>query len=420
MNVYDSSRMMDVLIQDGYTQIHTPKDADLIILNTCHIREKAAEKVYSDLGRLKPEKKRNPNLIIILAGCVAQAEGEAAIKRMPIINMVIGPQNYHRIPEFIEEIESKHGRIVDVDLKADEKFDALPTPQTSKTAAYVVIQEGCDNFCTFCVVPYTRGREYSRPPADILKEIQALTEQGVVEVTLLGQNVNSYKQGDCTLADLIKKVAEIDAIKRIKFFTSNPQSMTDELISLYKTEPKLMPFIHLPIQSGSDKILKKMNRKHEKAEYLDIIKRLREARPDIAVSGDFIVGFPDETDEDFEETLSLVKAVKYAQAYSFKYSPRPKTPAAKMENQIDETVKSERLERLQDLLNEQQIEFNRNSIGKQFEILIERDGKYEGQLIGRSPYMQSVYIVGDSFIMDKLVKVEIEDAFGNSLKGKAI
>jgi len=425
MNVYDSSRMMDILSHFGYTKTDTYQNADIVILNTCHIREKAAEKVYSDLGRIKKEKLKKSDMIIIVAGCVAQAEGEKMLKRTPYIDMVLGSQNYHRLPEFITQIIRKQGKIVELDFVAEEKFDNLPAPKTVASTAFVAIQEGCDNFCTFCVVPYTRGREYSRSVNEIIDEIKSLAEQGVIEVDLLGQNVNSYrgKNSDgslASLADLINKVAEIDAIKRIRFTTSNPQSMSNELISLYKNEPKLMPFVYLPIQAGSDNILKKMNRKHTASQYLEIIDKLKEARPDIAISSDFIVGFPEETDEDFNQTLEIVKKVKYAQAYSFKYSKRDGTPASIMKNQVDETVKVERLEILQNLINQQQIEFNQNTVGKVFAVLVKRKGKHNGQVVGRSPYMQGVHMIGGDEYMNKLVNVEIKEAFGNSLRGEIV
>lgn len=450
MNVYDSKRMADVLKPHGYEQSESADDADLVILNTCHIREKAAEKVYSEIGRLKAQKEvqaqGGKNMYIAVAGCVAQAEGPEMMKRAPAIDMVLGPQTYHRLPDMLKTAEEQRSggrrsaRVLDTDFPVDSKFDHLPDDSDfDGPAAFLTIQEGCDKFCTFCVVPYTRGAEYSRPVKDIVDEAKRLVAKGVVEITLLGQNVNAFhgddgKGGTATLGALIAELDKIDGLGRIRYTTSHPRDMDDELIFAHRDIASCMPYLHLPVQSGSDRILDAMNRKHTREEYFRVIERLREAKPDLALSSDFIVGFPGETDEDFEDTLDLVRRVKYAQAYSFKYSPRPGTPASVNEDQVPEDVKSERLARLQALINEHQLEFNESTLGREMDVLLEREGKLEGQLLGRSPYLQSVHVdltkhdnaldlTGDkpySKFMGKLVRVRIVEAGPNSLKGELV
>ncbi|WP_375164693.1 tRNA (N6-isopentenyl adenosine(37)-C2)-methylthiotransferase MiaB [Temperatibacter marinus] len=445
MNVYDSERMEDVLRPEGYQITEQPDDADLVILNTCHIREKAAEKVYSDIGRLRPHKdgktKNGEEMVIAVAGCVGQAEGAEMMRRAPVVDMVIGPQTYHRLPELLKDVKEQRkdkssARVLDTDFPVEAKFDHLPKVEKAKgPAAFLTVQEGCDKFCAFCVVPYTRGAEYSRPSADIIRDAKRMASEGVVEITLLGQNVSAYhgddgNGGETTLGTLIRELDKIDGIERLRYTTSHPTEIDDELLTAHRDVESCMPYLHLPIQSGSDKILKAMNRRHTGDEYRSTIGRLREMRPDIALSGDFIVGFPGETDQDFEDTLQLVRDVKYSQAYSFKYSQRPGTPAATDEDQVPEEVKAERLARLQALLTEQQIEFNSTSVGKKMKILLERPGKQEGQLIGRSPYLQAVHVdlskenialdetgnkAYNSF-MGRMVEVEILEAGPHSLK----
>lgn len=429
MNVYDSLRMKDVLAPHGYSETESVDNADLVILNTCHIREKASEKVYSELGRIRERKDQlageGRQMLIGVAGCVAQAEGEEMMRRAPYIDMVFGPQSYHHLPEMLTKATRAQGGVVELDFPEVQKFDFLPeATHTDGASAFVSVQEGCDKFCTFCVVPYTRGAEYSRPVAAIEQEVRGHVSRGVVEVTLLGQNVNAYhgsgEQGDWTLGRLIRHLAQIDGLERIRYTTSHPRDMDDELIAAHADESKLMPYLHLPIQAGSDKILKAMNRKHKAADYLAIIEKLRAARPDIALSSDFIVGFPGETDEDFEATLRLVESVHYASAFSFKYSARPGTPAASIAEQVPEEVKTERLARLQALLTSQQTQFNRSTIGKTLPVLIEKQGRYDGQVIGKSPYMQSV-IIGDAMhLIGKLVDVRITDGHMNSLRGELL
>jgi tRNA-2-methylthio-N6-dimethylallyladenosine synthase len=435
MNVYDSARMVDVMAPSGYTEVDTPEEADIVILNTCHIREKAAEKVYSELGRLRELKKeksgRGENLLIGVAGCVAQAEGEEMRRRAPVVDLVLGPQTYHRLPEYVERLANGGPGIVETEFPADDKFASLPAPERRKTlargaTAFLTIQEGCDKFCTFCVVPYTRGSEFSRPVARILDEARALAEAGVREITLLGQNVNAYHGEDekgraATLGDLIRRLAAIDGIARLRYTTSHPSDMDEALIAAHAEVPELMPYLHLPVQSGSDRILAAMNRRHDAETYIRLVERIRAANPGIAMSSDFIVGFPGETEEDFEATLALIRAVGYAQAYSFKYSPRPGTPAATEEDQLPEEAKSERLQRLQALLGEQQIAFNSACAGRTMPVLFDRRGRGESQLVGRSPYLQSVH-VGDApeNLFGKLVDVEIEEGYRNSLRGRLL
>ena len=425
MNVYDSERMATSLGADGYNEVSSPEEADMILLNTCHIREKAAEKIYSDLGRFKSLKAKNPDLKIGVTGCVAQAEGEEIIKRQPLVDIVVGPQAYHRLPAMAKSIENGK-KIVDTEFPEEDKFEHLPTAPKSKRApsAFLTVQEGCDKFCAFCVVPFTRGAEVSRPVSQIINEAQDLVERGVRDITLLGQNVNAYhgKMGnnDASLPQLIKELSNIEDLKRIRFTTSHPNDMTQELIDAHGEIEKLMPYLHLPVQSGSDKILKGMNRKHTTKSYLEVIEKLRIARPDIALSGDFIVGFPGESDEDFEQTLELVREVKYAQAYSFKYSTRPGTPAAESKKQVPEEIKSERLSRLQSLLSQHQKEFMETMVGKTLPVLLERPGRLDGQLVGRSEYLHGVHASIDHAQIGDIVNLRILGADTNSLRAEFV
>jgi len=429
MNAYDSVRMQDVMAPLGYSASDTPEGADLIILNTCHIREKAEEKVYSDLGRIRAEKEskkaRGEKMLIAVGGCVGQAEGAEIIKRAPYVDMVLGPQSYHQLPEMVTRAIREGGGIVELDFPTVQKFDLLPEITSSQgAAAFLSVQEGCDKFCSFCVVPYTRGAEYSRTPQAIEAEARRLVDQGALEITLLGQNVNAYhgEQNGKTwsLADIIAQLAKINGLERIRYMTSHPRDMSDDLIAIHGAEPKLMPFLHLPVQSGSNEILKRMNRKHDREFYLDIIARLRKSRPDIAFSSDFIVGFPGESDRDFDDTMQLVEQVQYAQAYSFKYSPRPGTPAAVDDRQIAENIKNERLQRLQDLLRHQQTAFNESCVGRTMSVLLDRDGKHDGQLLGKSPYMQSVHVSAPEAFRGQLVDMRMTGAYLNSLAGEII
>jgi len=389
MNVYDGERMAEMLTDQGMTAAENAGEAELVVLNTCHIREKAAEKAYSDIGRLRREDGSKP--LIALAGCVAQAEGAEAKRRSQLIDIVVGPQAYHRLPDMVRQ--ASHGaRPVDTDMPAISKFDALPPRRRASPSAFLSVQEGCDKFCTYCVVPYTRGAEISRPWNDVVTEARALVDCGAREIVLLGQNVNAWSDGDRGLAELIRTLATIDGLERIRYTTSHPMDMTDALIAAHAEVDKLMPYLHLPVQSGSNRILKAMNRSHTTEAYLDILDKMRSARPDVALSGDFIVGFPGETEQDFEATLKMVDEVRYASAYSFKYSPRPGTPAAVMEDQIPREVMDERLQRLQERINAQRLAFNRSKIGTDTEVLIERRGKLPGQMIGRSPWLQSVHV----------------------------
>jgi tRNA-2-methylthio-N6-dimethylallyladenosine synthase len=439
MNVYDSERMADVLAPMGYVASATAEDADLVILNTCHIREKAAEKVYSDLGRLKVLRAEREaagagRMTIAVAGCVAQAEGAEIMRRQPAVDLVVGPQSYQSLPDLIARVGgdaalmrplagAAQARIA-ADFAADAKFDALPKARAvSGPAAFLTVQEGCDKFCTFCVVPYTRGAEYSRPVAAIVDEAKRLADQGVREVTLLGQNVNAYNgQGPdgapWSLARLIRRLGEIEGLSRIRYTTSHPRDMGEDLIAAHGEIEALMPYLHLPVQSGSDRVLKAMNRAHTAESYLDLIGRIRAARPDIALSGDFIVGFPGETDADFQATLDLIEAVGYASAFSFKYSRRPGTPAAAMAGQVDDEVKSERLARLQALLERQQQAFNRATVGRTLPVLFERIGRNPGQIVGRSPYLQGVWAEGAADLIGQIAEVAIEGSGSNSLSGK--
>ena len=420
MNVYDSERMGDALARDGYQSVDSVEAADLVLINTCHIREKAAEKVYSQLGRLAQLKKQRNSqggdLMVAVAGCVAQAEGHEIIRRAPVVDVVIGPQTYHRLPEALEKAR-RGDSVVETEFPAEDKFDGLPaTPEKAirarGVAAFLTVQEGCDKFCTFCVVPYTRGAEVSRPVDRIVTEARRLAEAGVREITLLGQNVNAWHGlgGDGRewgLGELVRHLATIDGIDRIRYTTSHPRDMDDALISAHRDLPQLMPYLHLPVQAGSDRILKAMNRRHTAAEYIRLVGRIRDARPDIALSGDFIVGFPGETDEDFEDTMRLVREVKYASAFTFKYSIRPGTPGAEMDGQVDEAVKAERLARLQDLINEQTRAFGRDCVGKVVDLLLEKPGRNTGQLIGRSPWLQPVIVDAKLGQIGDIVRVRI-------------
>jgi tRNA-2-methylthio-N6-dimethylallyladenosine synthase len=427
MNVYDSARMADVLAPLGYGPVDDADGADMVILNTCHIREKAAEKVYSELGRLRPLKRRRREaggrMILAVAGCVAQAEGEEILRRAPYVDMVFGPQTYHRLPEMVARLSRTAGAVLDTDFPAESKFDHLPDSAPSGDAtAFLTVQEGCDKFCTFCVVPYTRGAEFSRPAGEVLDEARHLAAAGVREITLLGQNVNCYhglspEGGEWGLGRLIEAVAEVRGIERIRYTTSYPADMDGALIAAHRDVPQLMPFLHLPVQSGSDRILGAMNRRHTSDDYRHLADRLRRARPDLVLSSDFIVGFPGETDADFRATLDLVRDVGFAQAYSFKYSPRPGTPAATLETQVPDAVKDERLATLQALLNDQQLAFNRSCVGRIMPVLLNRHGKRPNQLVGRSPYMQPVHVDAAEPLFGTTAGLEIVTAHANSLAG---
>ena len=428
MNVYDSNRMVDILSSLGYKPVDVPDDADMMILNTCHIREKATDKVFSELGRLRPHKDakeaKGEKMLIAVAGCVAQAEGDFIMERAPYVDMVFGPQTYHELPEMVLKAAGDD-RVVNTEFPTISKFDHLPDQHTIEGAsAYLSIQEGCDKFCTFCVVPYTRGSEYSRGAQEVIDEAHRLVEQGALEIILLGQNVNAYHgtgpDGKTwSLADLIHAISEIDGVERIRYSTSHPRDMDDDLIDAHGSIQKLMPFLHLPVQSGSDRILKAMNRKHSADLYRDIIARLRKARPDIAFSSDFIIGFPGETEQDFEDTMQLARDTVYASCYSFKYSARPGTPAANIQAAIvPDHIASDRLKRFQALINEQQAAFNKTCEGKTLPILFDRKGKKEGQLSGRSPFFQSVYVQGNERLIGNIINVKITNAFDNSLTGE--
>ncbi len=430
MNVYDSARMASMLEAMGYEKTEKQSEADLVLFNTCHIREKAAEKLFSDLGRallIKNERlEKGLKTVIGVAGCVVQAEDEEIFKRAPYVDFAFGPLTYHRLPEILKKIkEKKAENVLDTDFPAVSKFDFLPENKAHGGTAFLAIQEGCNNFCTYCVVPYTRGAEYSRPIADVISEAKRLVSSGALELNLLGQNVNSYHGEDengheRSLAYLLNKVAEIDGLKRLRYTTSYPADVTDELIACHHNIEILMPYLHLPVQSGSNRILKLMNRRHTRETYLETVQKLKEANSKLEMSSDFIVGFPSETDEDFEQTLDLVQKVQYIQAFSFKYSKRPGTPAAVMENQVEEKVKKERLDILQNKLFTLQENFNKASIGKVMDVLFEEKGRHKGQLIGRTPYMQNVHVVTNEENMFHIQKVLIEDATTNSLKGKVI
>ncbi len=430
MNVYDSTRMNDVLAPFGYVESDTPEGADLVILNTCHIREKAAEKMYSDLGRLRIEKNaqaaEGKRMLIAVAGCVAQAEGEEIIARMPYVDMVVGPQSYHTLPDLIAETELTRQSITKLDFTEEKKFDLLPESlQTQGASAFVSIQEGCDKFCTFCVVPYTRGAEFSRPVEAILREVQTHLAQGAMEITLLGQNVNAYHGVDAAgnevgLAALLHEIARLSGLRRLRYTTSHPRDMDDALIRAHGEIDVLMPLLHLPVQSGSDRILKAMNRKHTAAEYIGIVERLRAARPDIAFSSDFIVGFPGETDADFEDTMKLVETVGFMTGYVFKYSPRPGTPAAEKQDQVSPKVMEARMRRLMDTLAAAQLHFNQRALGTVQPVLVDRPGKRAGQWIGKTPYMQSVVLENAVHYDQQMIDVRISEAYGLSLKGEIV
>jgi len=429
MNVYDSARMADVMTPLGYRSVETADDADLVILNTCHIREKAADKVYSELGRLRilqeEKAQRGGRMLLAVAGCVAQAEGEEILDRAPCVDIVFGPQTYHRLPEMIAKVRQQDGvRVLDTDFPAEDKFDFLPEETAAMgVTQYLTVQEGCDRFCTFCVVPYTRGAEQSRDAVAIEAEARRLVASGAREITLLGQNVNAYHGvgpdgREWGLGRLIRQLAEIDGLRRIRYTTSHPKDMDDALIAAHGDVPALMPFLHLPVQSGSDRVLQAMNRQHTADDYRRIVDRLRAARPDIALSSDFIVGFPGESDADFAATLRLVTDIGYAQAYSFKYSPRPGTPAAGMEAQVAEDAKAERLAGLQQLLRAQQDRFNRAQLGQELQVLFESSGRHDGQLLGRSPYLQSVHAAAPAALIGRTARLRIAEVLPNSLRGE--
>jgi tRNA-2-methylthio-N6-dimethylallyladenosine synthase len=433
MNVYDSQRMADLVAGQGYAEASTVEDADLIVLNTCHIRERASEKVFSELGKLRELKearwRSGRRTTLVVAGCVAQAEGAEILRRQPAVDVVVGPQSYHRLPELLDQAHVRSG-VIDTDFPVDDKFAHLPATRAETIArrgvsAFVTVQEGCDKFCSFCVVPYTRGAEASRPVRAVLEEIAGLARAGVREVTLIGQNVNAYHGRGLDgrpvgLAGLIVAAAAEPGILRVRYSTSHPNDMDDDLIAAHRDVAALAPFLHLPVQSGSDRILASMNRRHSVGDYLDIVARVRAARPDIAFSSDFIVGFPGESDEDFAATLELVRLVGYASSYAFKFSARPGTPAAEMAGQIDEAVKVRRLAELQTLLETQRQAFSRACVGRQFEVVFDKPGRHEGQVIGRSPYMQSVFAEGPLSMIGELARVEIVEARPNALRGRIV
>ena len=420
MNVYDSERMAETLWAQGYVHTDTADDADMILLNTCHIREKAAEKIYSELGKFKGLKAANPNLKIGVAGCVAQAEGAEIIRRQPLVDLVVGPQSYHKLPQMEASVQSGK-RALDTDFPEEDKFDHLAKRPKAKRGptAFLTVQEGCDKFCAFCVVPYTRGAEVSRPADRVFSEAVDLVERGVREITLLGQNVNAYHGHSGGLAGLIWQLSEILDLERIRFTTSHPNDMDDALIEAHGTCDKLMPYLHLPVQSGSDRILKAMNRKHTRDSYFNLVDRIRKARPDLLLSGDFIVGFPGETDQDFSDTLDLVRHVGYGQAYSFKYSARPGTPAAEKDS-IDPAVASARLQELQALLTEQQYAAQAAMVSREVKVLFEKKGRREGQLIGKSEYLHAVHAVAPDHMVGKVVRVRIINDMTNSLTGELV
>ncbi|WP_371418374.1 tRNA (N6-isopentenyl adenosine(37)-C2)-methylthiotransferase MiaB [Methylocapsa sp. S129] len=433
MNVYDSHRMADVAAQEGYQEAATIEDADLVVLNTCHIRERASEKIYSELGKVRELREAREvaglKTTIVVAGCVAQAEGAEILRRQPAVDLVVGPQNYHRLPQLLRAASLRSG-VVDTTFPVEDKFDHLPasSPATIRSrgvSAFVTVQEGCDKFCSFCVVPYTRGAESSRSVAKVVQEIVGLARAGVREVTLIGQNVNAYHGQDeggraADLAHLLNVVAKIPGILRVRYTTSHPNDMSEALILAHRDNPSLAPYLHLPVQSGSNRILAAMNRKHDVGDYMDIVGRIRAVRPDIALSSDFIVGYPGESDADFQETLDLVGAVGFAASYTFKYSSRPGTPGAELKNQIDEQTKSARLLTLQQLLEDQRQAFNRAAVGRIMPVLFEKSGRHAGQVIGRSPYLQSVYAVGDAALIGAIADVEIIGVGPNSLRGRIV
>lgn len=427
MNVYDSQRIAAILKSLGYAEASSLKNADLVILNTCHIREKAAEKVFSDLGRIELVRQERAaeglDTVIGVVGCVVQAEDDQIAKRAPYVDFAAGPLTYHRLPEILAKVGRRRGHtVIDTEFPVESKFDFLPDNQSAGGCSYLAIQEGCNNFCTYCVVPYTRGVETSRPVEDIIREAKRLVEGGTVEINLLGQNVNSYHGEDSAgkernLAHLLRRLNEIEGLQRIRYTTSYPADVDDDLIACHRDLPKLMPYLHLPIQSGSDSILKAMNRRHTSGQYLEIIDRLREANPALGFSSDFIVGFPGETDADFQATLDVVNRVKFIQAFSFKYSRRAGTPAALMPNQVEEKIKKERLDILQDLLFSYQLKFNKESVGKVMPVLFDMKGRHKGQLIGRTPYMQNLHAELGKECLNRIINVKITDATTNSLSG---
>ena len=425
MNVYDSERMTEALGASGYEKTLSPDEADMILLNTCHIREKAAEKIYSELGRFKELKANKPDLKIGVAGCVAQAEGEEIIKRQPLVDLVVGPQSYQNIADLAANAGEGRKQI-DIDFPKEDKFSILKGARTAQRgpSAFLTVQEGCDKFCAFCVVPYTRGAENSRPVARIIDEAKYLVESGVKEITLLGQNVNAYHGSgldgrEWSLAKLIWELEKIDGLARIRFTTSHPNDMTDDLIEAHGACKKLMPYLHLPVQSGSNKILKRMNRSHDAESYLSLISKIRQARPDILISGDFIVGFPEETDQDFDDTISLIKNVEYGQAFSFKYSTRPGTPAAERA-QVSEEVKTSRLHALQNLIKEQQKSIQDKMVDRTVQVLFERKGRFDNQLVGKSEYLHAVNVTDPTISVGELKKVNITKSNANSLGGSIL
>jgi tRNA-2-methylthio-N6-dimethylallyladenosine synthase len=429
MNVYDSERMYELMKPHGYKISKNYEDSDLIILNTCHIREKAAEKIYSELGRIAPYKenfdRKGKQLNIVVAGCVAQAEGKEIIKRQPMVDVVVGPQTYHRLPEILNRLSNKPRKIVDTEFPIENKFDELKNIRVNKNpVAFLSIQEGCDKFCSFCVVPYTRGAEYSRPVPDIITEAKSLIKHGAKEICLLGQNVNAYhgeyKNKTLSLDELIMEIANLSSIKRIRYMTSHPADMTEGLIKAHGNVNILMPYLHLPVQSGDNNVLKSMNRKYSVESYLKIIEKLKSVREDMAFSSDFIVGFPGETKQAFNNTLKLVEEVRYCQAYSFKYSRRPGTPGSMLKGQVAEDIKIDRLKELQNILNEQQLNFNKEFVEKSFDVLLEKKGKKENQLVGKSPYMQAVHVLTTEHKIGDIVKAFILNADKNSLEGNYI
>jgi len=416
MNVYDSERMAESLGVSGYVQTDQIDGADMVMINTCHIREKASEKLFSDLGRLRPAKEANPNLKIAVAGCVAQAEGSEIMRRMPLVDLVVGPQSYHRLPEMEAKIQ-KGERAIETEFPVEDKFDHLPERKVMRgPAAFLTVQEGCDKFCAFCVVPYTRGSEVSRPPERLLAEARNLASRGVRELTLLGQNVNAYRAGGYGLAQLIREMANLDGISRLRYMTSHPNDMEDDLIAAHGDCPELMPYLHLPVQSGSDRILKAMNRKHTADDYLRVLDRVRAAQPDILLTSDFIVGFPGETDQDFEDTLALVRKVGYGMAYSFKYSARPGTPAAEKPD-VDAAVADARLQALQALLTSQQKAAQDAMVGREVDVLYEKAGRLDGQMVGKSQHLHAVHVTDPKGVVGQLVRVRVTESKSNSLAG---
>ena len=421
MNAYDSAKMADLLAPLGYTAAEAPDGADMVILNTCHIRERAVEKVYSELGRLRKLKAQKAEgggkMLVAVAGCVAQAEGAEIVAREAAVDLVVGPQSYHRLPEMIARAARQSGQAIETDFPALEKFDSLAPPQTSGVSAFLTVQEGCDKFCTFCVVPYTRGAENSRSPESILLEARQLAEKGAREIVLLGQNVNAYDGDGWSLAKLCDAIARIEQIERIRYTTSHPRDMGDDLITAHRDNPKLMPYLHLPVQSGSDAVLAAMNRQHKGDDYRRLVDRIRSSRPDIALTSDFIVGFPGESDADFDATLQLVRDIGYATAFSFKYSKRPGTPASTLRKQVAEDVKSARLDALQKLLLTQQYAFDDSQIGKVLPVLFEKNAREADQVMGRTPYQQPVHVTGSAARIGALADIRIERRTANSLHG---